>query len=97
MDDIFKDTKWNDLGYIEEVPLSLSLISQGKYDEHLINSYDDNYYFPISFGKGIDVYLFGTGFYFGDVNFNSNKRISKCVFNITQGVTKKLNNEKYCY
>ncbi|KAL6613017.1 subtilisin-like protein [Neocallimastix californiae] len=69
-EDILKETKWKDLE-IQENQFNnetlayshLSLISQGqyKYTENSNYTYDNNYYFPSTAGKGIDLYVIDSG------------------------------------
>ncbi|OUM66417.1 carbohydrate-binding module family 18 protein [Piromyces sp. E2] len=95
---IKKDTKWKGVEVREHAPSHLSLISQGEYDPSFINEYDDNYYFPQSGGKGIDIFVFDTGFDFSHEEFsNTDERIVKCIFNVTDAKLIETNNELVCY
>eukprot|EP00833_Pecoramyces_ruminatium_P010602 jgi/Orpsp1_1/1184634/evm.model.c7180000090319.1 len=64
---ILKETKWKDLEVQENhfnftlEHSHLSLISQGKYSKKSGVLYDNNYYYPASAGKGIDVYVIDGG------------------------------------
>jgi len=70
LDMIQKETKWLNVS-VQENGLfggknffsNLSLISQGIYKEHLTKQYDNNYYYPSSAGKDIDIYLIDEGIY----------------------------------
>ncbi|ORX75595.1 subtilisin-like protein [Anaeromyces robustus] len=66
-EEILKETQWKGLG-VQELEFNfelrnthLSLISQANFNEsaHLI--YDNNYYYPASAGKGIDIYIIDDG------------------------------------
>ncbi|OUM66418.1 carbohydrate-binding module family 18 protein [Piromyces sp. E2] len=94
---IKKDTKWNGVEVRENAPSQLSLISQGKYDPSFINEYDDNYYFPQSGGKGINIFIFDTGFDFRHEEFSNKERTVKCIFNVTDAKLIQTNNESVCY
>jgi len=70
LEDIKKETKWlnvsvqeNDLYEGHNYFSHLSLISQAKYSRKLTGIYDNNYYYPSSAGKGIDIYLIDEGIY----------------------------------
>lgn len=66
-EDIINETKWKDLSvqenlYTDDVNFThLSLISQNKHDNHNNTIYDNNYYYPSSAGKGIDIYFIDSG------------------------------------
>ncbi len=59
----------------------LSIISQDKYNDSKKNaSYDNNYYFPASAGKGVDIFILDTGFNFNHPAFsNKDEREAKCI------------------
>ncbi|KAL6628869.1 peptidase S8/S53 domain-containing protein [Neocallimastix sp. 'constans'] len=76
---ILKETQWNGLNVRNNTDLHLSLISQGIYDEKLINQYDTNYYYPKSAGKDVDLYILDSGFNLKNEEFsNTHERSVKC-------------------
>ncbi|ORX33540.1 subtilisin-like protein [Piromyces finnis] len=85
-EDILKETKWNKLSVRENADLHLSLISQGIYNTNIINKYDNNYYYPSSAGKDVDIVIMDSSFNFDYSEFeNTNDRIAKCVAHIEDG------------
>eukprot|EP00833_Pecoramyces_ruminatium_P004408 jgi/Orpsp1_1/1178440/evm.model.c7180000065300.1 len=86
MDDILAETGWKNLSVNEKADSHLSLISQGKYNKDLVDQYDTNYYYPSSAGKGIDIVILDSSFYFKYSEFkNSDDRIVKCAGNVLNG------------
>jgi len=100
-EDILKETKWKGLE-IQENQFNdetlayshLSLISQGqyKYTENSNYTYDNNYYFPSTAGKGIDLYVIDSGLKinFHEADFDTYKntpdeRIITCDGRIENG------------
>ncbi|ORX75192.1 subtilisin-like protein [Anaeromyces robustus] len=70
IDSIQEETKWlnvsvqeHDLYEGKNLFSHLSLISQGRYSERLTKVYDNNYYYPTSGGKDIDIYLIDEGIF----------------------------------
>ncbi|ORX80881.1 hypothetical protein BCR32DRAFT_268641 [Anaeromyces robustus] len=65
---ILLKTNWKDIDVQEHEfdfelrNTHLSLISQGRYNDSSDSVYDNNYYYPSSAGKGIDVYIIDHGF-----------------------------------
>ncbi|ORX38123.1 hypothetical protein BCR36DRAFT_442705 [Piromyces finnis] len=51
--DILLETQWNNISIKKNTDLHLSLISQGMFNEKLINKYDTNYYYPESSGEAL--------------------------------------------
>ncbi|OUM56125.1 hypothetical protein PIROE2DRAFT_19415 [Piromyces sp. E2] len=77
--DILKESSWKGLSVQENADLHLSVISQGLYDNKLADHYDQNYYYPSSAGKGIDIIVIDSGFNFDYSEFNNkNERNAKC-------------------
>jgi len=74
--EILKETGWNGFYYRKNAKSHLSIISQGKYDSSVINSYDDTYYYPKPGGEGIDVLVVDVGFNFKSSEFD--KTSKKC-------------------
>jgi len=68
--EILAETGWDELRVQENASPHLSLISQGKYDKHLVNKYDKNYYYPRSAGKDIDIIIMDVDFSFDYYEFN---------------------------
>ncbi|KAL6605525.1 hypothetical protein U3516DRAFT_757489 [Neocallimastix sp. 'constans'] len=52
---IIKETKWKEVS-IQENKFDFSL-SNNKYFLNSSHPYDNNYYYPSSAGKGIDIYI----------------------------------------
>jgi subtilisin family serine protease len=72
------ETKWDDILIEKNAYNHLSLLSQGKFDNSLINEYDSNYYYPSSAGKGVNIVVIDSGFMFDHKDFNNNNRIVRC-------------------
>ncbi|OUM64767.1 carbohydrate-binding module family 18 protein [Piromyces sp. E2] len=84
-EDILKESSWKDLTVQNNANLHLSVISQGLYKESIINKYDENYYYPSSAGKDIDIIIVDDGFDFDYSGFhNHNNRTVECsvYFNV---------------
>jgi len=78
--DILEETYWTDLSVQENVPLHLSLISQGIFHKKMISKYDNTYYYPSSAGEDIDIIIVDTGFDFGYSEFeNIDVRSARCI------------------
>ena len=86
---IKKETNWTDVNVQEQKTLftnsfsHLSLISQAKYIKDNTKKYDNNYYYPASAGKGIDIYLIDAGIDLNLTDFNyyeekEDKRVVVC-------------------
>jgi len=96
--EILNETKWKDLEVSNATSSHLSLISQGIYDKSYFKYYDSKYYYPKKGGKGVDIYIFDTGFNFNHTEFsNTNEREVKCYFNVVKGKVIESTNEKYCF
>ncbi|OUM59375.1 carbohydrate-binding module family 18 protein [Piromyces sp. E2] len=95
-EDILEDTKWNDFKVRKNSPLHLSLISQGKYDDEIIDQYDDNYYYQKKGGKGISMFIFDDGFRFDYKEFSNSNRITKCLIGVDQGNIYEVESEMHC-
>jgi len=73
---IKKETNWTDVSVQEQKTLftnsfsHLSLISQAKYVKDNTMKYDNNYYYPSSAGKGVDIYLIDAGIDLNLTDFN---------------------------
>ena len=65
-----KETGWKSFYYRKNAKSHLSIISQGKYDSSVINSYEDTYYYPKPGGKGIDILVVDSGFNFESSEFD---------------------------
>ena len=87
----------------EESQYHLSLLSQDASDA-ADDEYDDNYYYPSTAGKDVDIYLFEGGYNFNHMEFRSTKedRSIKCINASVDGVElvddtecKKSNNDYY--
>ncbi|ORX63549.1 subtilisin-like protein [Anaeromyces robustus] len=109
-EEILKETKWKNLGVKEEtnydsmlVNSHLSLISQGKYDSQSGLTYDNNYYYPSSSGKGIDIYIIDSGLdiSISEEDFNtyegtSDERIIQCDGTFSNGTFVPALDPKHC-
>jgi len=85
--DILEDTNWKNLTIREDADLHLSLLSQGKYYKNFVHQYDNNYYYPSSAGKDIDIIIIDTSFNFKYSEYkNTLDREVKCVANIEDGI-----------
>jgi len=94
---ILAETHWKELKIRKHAPNHLALISQGKFDENLIEKFDSNYYYPASAGEGIDIFIFDFGFNFTKDEFSDrDKRTIKCEAIVTDGVVHKSPNEIVC-
>jgi len=86
VDDILDETQWNGVSIRKNANLHLSLLSQGRYDKNIANKYDNNYYYPSSAGKGIDIIILDSGFQFNYSEFsNTDERTVKCVGKVVHG------------
>ncbi|OUM62723.1 carbohydrate-binding module family 18 protein [Piromyces sp. E2] len=96
--EIKSETNWKKVSVRENAANHLSLISQGKFNDTLVNKYDKNYYYPASAGEDIDIFVFDGGFEFNNEDFTENdNRIAKCVISIDNGVVTEIKNEKVCH
>jgi len=75
---IKNETLWDDIGIDKNAYNHLSLLSQGKFDNTLINKYDTNYYYPRSAGKGVNIVIIDSGFMFDHRDFNTDNRKVVC-------------------
>jgi len=103
IEDIKKNTNWKGVKIQKEASQHLSILSQGKYDRKVVHRYDDNFYYPESAGKDIDIVILDTSFNFKYNEFNNtNERSVKCVAHIKNGkadtkVSKDKCHGKYVY
>lgn len=111
---IQKETNWTGVSVQENDDFSgknlfshLSLISQSNYHSELTSQYDNNFYYPSSAGKGIDIFLIDAGIYFVDEDGNrfedydqyagtSDERIVSCDAIIVNNEIRINDNEKKC-
>lgn len=109
INEILNETHWNGVSILEhEFDVNyrnthLSILSQGKYDSHSKIPYDNNYYYPSSAGKGIDIYIIDDGLdtSFSEENFDTyegtpDERIIKCDGIFNDGHYNPAPNEKNC-
>jgi len=95
--DIKQTTGWKNVSIRKNADLHLSLLSQGKYNEELVNQYDNNYYYPSSAGKDIDIVIVDSGFNFRHPEFsNKNERTTKCVAKFVDGQRDYNITAEYC-
>jgi len=94
--ELSKETGWNGIGYRKSVKNHLSIISQGKFDSTIINSYDDTYYYPGTEGKGVHIVAVDTGFNFKSSEFE-NVKYKYCLSTVENGKVVNLNEAKSCY
>ncbi|OUM61791.1 carbohydrate-binding module family 18 protein [Piromyces sp. E2] len=108
-EDIVGETRWKDMDvqeYRTDCDLKnthLSLISQGKYYGNSTALYDNNYYYPSSAGKGIDIYVIDSGL---DVSISEedfdryegtpDERTIQCDGEFYKGEYHSPYNETYC-
>jgi len=115
IESIKEETQWSDVSVQEnETNFSnhfshLSLISQDKFIKNNTTfAYDNNYYYPSSAGKGIDIYIIdiglSTGSDFGEEEwkehedfstYNDERNVS-CDVLISNGEIKNVEDKKYC-
>lgn len=59
------------------------LISQSKFDINIIDKYDDAYYYSISTGKEVDVFVIDNGIIINHIDFGTAHRTVSCdeIFN----------------
>ncbi|OUM64771.1 carbohydrate-binding module family 18 protein [Piromyces sp. E2] len=95
--DILKESEWKGLSVQGNADLHLSVISQGLYNNKLVGQYDENYYYPSSAGKGIDIIVIDSGFNFDYSEYSNTERTAKCsvVFN-SDGKPTIPKNKKVC-
>jgi len=92
------ETKWKSVRVKENAPIHLSLISQGKFNEELVNKYDRNYYYPKTAGKNVDIFMFDAGFNFTYKDFPKSKdRQVRCEVIINNGKTYRSLSKDVCY
>ncbi|ORX75743.1 subtilisin-like protein [Anaeromyces robustus] len=89
---IKKETQWNSVSVEKNAPLHLSLISQNNYITSIVNTYDTNYYYPTTSGKGIDIYLIDAGIDTNHVEFDTynGERTVSCDAIVVDGRYKKV-------
>jgi len=85
INEIKRNTGWKKVNVRKNAELHLSLLSQGKYNQNLVNKYDPNYYYPSSAGEGINIVIVDTGFNFKHPEFSNKERITKCVVRMVDG------------
>jgi len=95
-EEISKETGWKSIYRRKNVKNHLSLISQGKFDSTIVNSYDDTYYYPGTAGEGVDVVIVDSGFNFKSSELESVKN-KYCLSTIKNGKIVDLNKAKSCY
>jgi len=106
---ILKETKWKGLGVQKnnfDFSLKhshLSLISQGRFNISSNIPYDNNYYYPSSAGKGVDVFIIerGVNVSFNEDDFDtyegtSDERIISCDGDIYDGEFHNVSNITEC-
>ncbi|ORX81449.1 subtilisin-like protein [Anaeromyces robustus] len=107
--EILNETKWKDVT-IQENELDyyfrnihLSMMSQGKISLNSSLTYDNNYYYPSTAGKGIDIYVIDNGLdtSLSEENFDTyagtpDERIIKCDGIFFDGHIHTVPNEKRC-
>jgi len=107
LNEIKKETNWSGVSVQEFSPNDyryshLSLISQGRVDPELIEKYDNNYYYPTTAGKDIDMYLIDCGismdypYEFDTYEGTNDERSITCDAVIAWGHYEKLD-ANHCY
>ncbi|ORY05596.1 subtilisin-like protein [Neocallimastix californiae] len=98
--DIKKNTNWKNVDTDSYSSSNLSLISQGKFDENIINKYDNTFYYPSTAGKDVNIVIIDDGFMFDHVDFDTTNRIVRCevicIFNDCLSVKDHPILSKYC-
>jgi len=95
---IKKQSRWKNPAVNENSPIHLSLISQGKFDNTLVNQYDTNYYYPDTAGEGVNMIFMDDGFNFRHSDFsNTSDRTVKCTVNINAGFLENYSTSNFCY
>ncbi|ORX78375.1 subtilisin-like protein [Anaeromyces robustus] len=95
--DIINETHWSDVEIQENAELHLSLISQGKINKEFISKYDNNFYYPPSAGKDINIVIMDTSFHFNHPEFsNTHDRFARCAANIENGIANLDRIDYYC-
>ncbi|ORX81945.1 subtilisin-like protein [Anaeromyces robustus] len=96
-EEILAETGWKDLKVRENTDFHLSLISQGKYNRRLGKKYDNNYYYPSSSGKDINLVILDSSFNFNYTEFsNTHERTIKCAANVENGFASTEKIDYYC-
>jgi len=95
--EMMRETGWSGISRRYNSKLHLSLVSQGKFNEKLVNEYDDTYYYPSSAGKDINIVILDFGFNFRNTEFKGSDRILQCAFNITNAKAIIVDTKDYCY
>jgi len=84
--EILDETEWEELSVRENSYLHLSLISQGHYYKDVIGQYDNNYYYPSSAGKDVDIIIMDSSFNFTYFEFeNTDDRTVECTASFVDG------------
>ncbi|ORX81450.1 subtilisin-like protein [Anaeromyces robustus] len=106
--EILNETKWKDVTIQENgldffSNIHLSMMSQGKFSFNSSLTYDNNYYYPSTAGKGIDIYVIDNGLdtSLSEENFDTyagtpDERIIKCDGIFFDGHIHTVPNEKRC-
>jgi len=110
--EILNETHWKSVN-VQEIPFfneegkvylnHLSLISQGLHTPNEYSLYDNNYYYPSSAGKDVDIYIVDTGLHtslspkeFDNYEGTSDRRVISCDGIIYDGKFHSVNaTEKY--
>ncbi|ORX42619.1 subtilisin-like protein [Piromyces finnis] len=92
-----KETKWKKVNVRKNSDTHLSLISQGKFNDKLISQYDQNYYYPNSAGKDVDIFIIDNGFNFKHSEFaNKDDRVTKCAFKVENAKVVVSDDDEFC-
>eukprot|EP00833_Pecoramyces_ruminatium_P015252 jgi/Orpsp1_1/1189284/evm.model.d7180000070872.1 len=108
LNNIKKETKWSDVNVQENDSddsnffSHLSLISQGRFYGN--QTYDNNFYYPSSAGKGIDIFIIDNGLYTNaeyeadhiDFDTSDNERTITCDVIIRDGTEYEVSDNKRC-
>eukprot|EP00833_Pecoramyces_ruminatium_P003419 jgi/Orpsp1_1/1177451/evm.model.c7180000061478.1 len=104
---IKKETKWSDVS-VQEINYNtshyysyLSLISQDKYSKKNNANYDNNYYYPSSAGKDVDVYIIDNGLWVNNTDFDTykgtkNERTISCDAIVSKGIIYPVEDKNKC-
>ncbi|ORX78904.1 hypothetical protein BCR32DRAFT_301338 [Anaeromyces robustus] len=87
INEIKKETKWSNVNVqsISYTPNHLALISQSPYID-MNKSFDTNFYYPSSAGKGIDIYIIDRGIIVNHEDFDTSERTITCDAIVNEGI-----------
>ncbi|ORX52632.1 subtilisin-like protein [Piromyces finnis] len=90
---VLKHTGWSDLLVRKETPFHLSSISQGEYSSKFVEEYDTSYYYPVTAGTDVDVFIFDQDFNFNHPNFSNTNREARCLLSVDKSKVTEINSK----